>query len=380
MHINTAIIAAFVLIGAGPLSAQDAAPAAAATGTDYVPARFDPCRRAVLCPDPLTLDTEQVPLASNFRAPDELPKPKPKIKKQRTRALVFFRNGRFVQVVHYARSHIARAGGHTFTAAPGDAPWMAQIERPLFVKAAVARALTWEDRQFCGGSLIASGWIVTAAHCLHDYGKDIKTGGYRVRLGLSDIKLGIKGVSYAIDRIVEHPDFPKSPDFYNDIGLIHFAADDQTRLDSDGSRRRIAAIAIDSGTSGKNEVGGREAWFFGWGTTDSQHPSAPLQYGKIKLSPDNRCSNSGIALCGRGVGAHGATQCHGDSGGPLVFDNDHAPFLIGLVSHNTGKQTCGVNEKQGVYTRVAAYRSWIEGYTGPLRSPPRVVEPRPAAE
>lgn len=369
--------AGLTLLAASPLAAQAAVEDAGAAIPLPSLDPANPCSRVVKCPDPLTLDTADIPVAGGYQAPDA--KPAPQIKSTTSR-IVWIRdpNGRLVRTRLVERA--LRAGGHTFTARPGDAPWMAQIERPVFVKAAVARALTWEDRQFCGGSLIARGWIVTAAHCLNDYGKDIKSAGYRVRLGLSDIQSGLQGISYAIDQIVEHPDFPKSHEYYNDIGLIHFTADDRTRADAGGTRRRVAAIAVDAAPFGVRQIAGNEAWFYGWGTTDSQHPSAPLQYGKIKLAGDRVCSNPGIALCGRGVGARGATQCHGDSGGPLVFNDNDAPLLIGLVSHNTGKQDCGVNEKQGVFTRVAAFRLWIEGYTGPLPSPPRVLERRPQAE
>ena len=44
-------------------------------------------------------------------------------------------------------------------------------------------------------------------------------------------------------------------------------------------------------------------------------------------------------------------------------------MLVGLVSHNKGHQKCGANDREGVFTRVAAYRGWIQGYTGPLRWP-----------
>jgi secreted trypsin-like serine protease len=54
----------------------------------------------------------------------------------------------------------------------------------------------------------------------------------------------------------------------------------------------------------------------------------------------------------------------------------NVPVLVGLVSHNVGKQTCVVNQKQGIYTRVASARDWIQGYTGRLPSAPTAVQRR----
>jgi hypothetical protein len=120
------------------------------------------------CPDPLAIDSQETLLARGILPPDAKP-PKPK-KPKVERTLVLFQNGKILQVKKRSRK---RVGGNAFVAAPGSAPWMAQLQRPLYVKAATSRALNWDDRQYCGGSLIAPGWIVTAAHCLTEYGSDI---------------------------------------------------------------------------------------------------------------------------------------------------------------------------------------------------------------
>jgi Trypsin len=324
-----------------------------------------PCKMgSERCPDPLAIDREETQLAGEILPPDAKP-PKPK-KPKASRKLVLFKDGKIIQIKKRRRM---RVGGNAFVAAPGSAPWMAQLQRPLYLKAATSRQLNWDDRQFCGGSLIAPGWIVTAAHCLTDYGTDIKTAGYRVRLGMSDIRTGLQAVSYRITEIHAHPGYKPELNYYNDIALVRFAAD---RATVGSAQAWVQAIAVDPAPPGPHVLGGKEAWFYGWGTTNSQQPSASLLYGKIRLETTG-CTQSAIALCGRGVGVRGSTQCHGDSGGPLVRWEGTVPVLVGLVSHNQGKQTCGVNQKQGVYTRLAGYRSWIEGFTGRLRRPPQPV-------
>jgi hypothetical protein len=371
------VIAAALLLAASAVSAQVITPqpvgqedqdlAGPAEEEETTSSRRNPCRyNSSRCPDPTTLDSEPSLVSTNLPAPDAKPEPPRKVFV--TRRLVLFQNGKLIQIKTTRTAHYA--GGNTWVAKPGDAPWMAQIQRPVFVRNLANRMLQWDDRQFCGGAKIAPGWIVTAAHCLNDSGVDIRAAGYRVRLGMTDIRDGRIGASYKIVRVIQHPNYGKPTRFSNDIALIQYASDAET------ARARpswIETIAIDTAQPGAKSYGGKEAWFFGWGVTNNQRPSAELRYGKIKLQPDSGCSTPLIALCGRGEGVRGSTQCHGDSGGPLVVHQGRVPILVGLVSHNAGKQTCGVNEKQGVYTRVAAARGWIEGYTGRLPQPARRI-------
>jgi len=107
------------------------------------------------------------------------------------------------------------------------APWQAELysnftgwtgkdlKRPQYAR---------EER--CGGSLIASGWVLTAAHCID---QDQVDRGWRVRLGTLDARDG--GVTYRIDRLVTHPNYrPETKDGppLNDLALVHFVADQQT--------------------------------------------------------------------------------------------------------------------------------------------------------
>jgi hypothetical protein len=322
------------------------------------------------CPDPTKLDTEPTLISHDLPEPGTKPVlPKRRCSKPSSK-LVLFQDGKIIQI---KKRRMCHAGGNTWVARSGDAPWMAQIQRPVFVRNLANRMLQWDDRQFCGGAKIAPGWIVTAAHCLNDSGVNIQTAGYRVRLGMNNIRDGRVGASYRIVRVIQHPNYGRPSRYSNDIALIQYASDAETAR---AKPSWIETIAIDTVQPGAKYYGGKEAWFFGWGVTNSQRPSALLRYGKIKLQPDGGCKNALIALCGRGEGASGSTQCHGDSGGPLIVHQGRVPVLVGLVSHNTDKQTCGVNREQGVYTRVAAYRDWIQGYAGRLPVPPVPIQRR----
>lgn len=57
-------------------------------------------------------------------------------------------------------------------------------------------------------------------------------------------------------------------------------------------------------------------------------------------------------ICAGDFGVGGKDSCQGDSGGPLSANGT----LYGIVSWGMG---CGQPEYPGVYTNVAALRSWI---------------------
>jgi secreted trypsin-like serine protease len=68
-------------------------------------------------------------------------------------------------------------------------------------------------------------------------------------------------------------------------------------------------------------------------------------------------SIKGGMLCA-GLPRGSVDACQGDSGGPLVWRNQETgPVLVGVVSFGEG---CARPLKYGVYTRVSAYRDWID--------------------
>ncbi len=381
------VLAITLLIGAHHLAAQDVAqvpppaPAAAATppsasDPDDVDPRaredtddgkkstLDPCYDDWRCPDPLAGEGSITAADYSIHAPDYRP---PAFKSSVTIRRCVKQRGGKNKCFTLIRRQVRMARG--FTPKPGAAPWQVQLQRPAQLLKVTRRTLDWEDRLECGGSLIAWGWVVTAAHCIDDLGANIKDAGYRIRLGVSNIQAGVEGASYKIVDAVVSPKYDDKG-YFSDIALIHFAADEQT----DRSKRAwVQLITVDPQPPWFDRGAGSHAYFYGWGQTEAKRPSAMLQMGVVALQPSARCARSTIALCASGVGSNWAAQCHGDSGGPLVVFENKVPTLIGIVSHNVGKVECGSNKAPGVFTRIAPFKTWIEQHTGPL------PKPRPAA-
>jgi hypothetical protein len=370
---TTFVAAALMLIGSA-VGAQviTPQPVGSKDGDLAKPASKNPCVADWMrCPDPMTLDTRPTLLSSDLPAPDAKPEKPPRDYSVR-RKLVLFQNGKLIQIKTTQDS--GYVGGTTWVVKAGAAPWMAQIQRPLYVQRFTSDRLQWDVRHFCGGAKIAPGWILTAAHCVTDQGIDIRAIGYRVRLGMTDIRDGRSGASYKIVRVIPNPNYGRPTKWSNDIALVQYAADAETAR---ADRSWIETIAIDADRPETKPHGGKEAWVYGWGKANDGNTSALLRYGKIKLQPDSNCNNPLIALCGRGEGAQWSSQCKGDSGGPLIVHYGKVPVLVGLVSNNQGKaQACGENVRQGYYTRVASARDWIQGYTGRLPQAPVLIQRR----
>ncbi|XP_005365933.1 cationic trypsin-3 [Microtus ochrogaster] len=193
----------------------------------------------------------------------------------------------------------------------------------------------------CGGSLINSQWVVSAAHC---YNSRIQ-----VRLGEHNIDV-LEGGEQFIDaaEIIRHPKYNKKT-YDNDIMLIKLKS-------SAALNSRVSIVSLPSSCPSA----GTKCLVSGWGNTRSSGTKMPsvLQCLDVPVLSNSSCKSSYPGKITSNMFCLGFLEgrkdsCQGDSGGPVVCNGK----LQGVVSWGDG---CASKGKPGVYTKVCKYVSWIQ--------------------
>lgn len=217
----------------------------------------------------------------------------------------------------------------------------------------------------CGGSLIASTWVLTAAHCLAGVQQD----QVEVFAGLTSLSQRSDLTKLPIASIFVKPDFDATR-YVNDVSLIQLAAPVTT---SPQLRAIAVPVSQDAATW---PAPGTSATITGWGTQGEtgSHNSDQLLSATVQVLADaaGPCGQYGGSYVGSsqlcvGTPAGGVDTCQGDSGGPLVVDVNGSATLAGVTSVGTG---CAQAAYPGLYTRTAAMVPWIAQYVELATAPP----------
>lgn len=221
-------------------------------------------------------------------------------------------------------------------------------------------SLTYNHRFECGGSIIDTFLIITAAHCV--LGKTPKffrvTAGEHNRTGfLTDPDyLDTRGNGTRQTRI---PKYIYTHEAYNEASL-----------ENDVALMVLNEPFVFGSSIDKIELPEQDQQFqgfltaSGWGATEERGPvTAILQKARLPIVRIERCSMEYTKI-GRVItnnmicaGQAGLDACEGDSGGPGFCEQDGARILCGVVSKGFG---CGRMGYPGIFTRVANYIDWID--------------------
>ena len=240
-------------------------------------------------------------------------------------------------------------------------PWMVYLDQGR-------QEIDLGDNQYCGGTLIAPTWAMTAAHCItHESLDPLITTVVIGRHAKSD---DTSGERIQAKRILVNPEYASRGD---DVALIELE-----RAPENAQPVKIAGPA---------ETGlwtdGTAATILGWGaTSEGGSGSDVLKEAQVPIVGDADCGrayddpswgwNADIMVCA-GYPQGGTDTCQGDSGGPLVVPApDGAWRQVGITSFGEG---CAEPGYPGVYSEVAgpALRDWVAGYV-----PEAIGAPAPA--
>ncbi len=195
---------------------------------------------------------------------------------------------------------------------------------------------------FCGATLVAKRWAVTAAHCLGD-------APAQVRIGSLDTESG--GEVREVVQQISHPDYGKTGKPTSDIALL--------KLDRDST---LASARVPRALPKRDVV----VRLIGWGAVNAggDQPDT-LQQVDMNWLPRAECDGLTVGdLCIDDPDKPETSACFGDSGGPAVIKGKDGKWqLFGATSRwgGTGGDVC---EGSSVYTSAVFFRPWIEKTIG----------------
>jgi len=209
---------------------------------------------------------------------------------------------------------------------------------------------------FCGGSLISSNTVLTAAHCTAGR----SAGDVRVLVGEHDTSIEDGEFKVNVKQIIEHLDYDSSTTD-NDYALLILEKSVEWT-------ESVQPVCLPAKSSSAYE--NIEAIVSGWGTTSfGGQLSTTLQEVKVDTMTNGECTSddtlyepgvitSNMICAAEKEGNGGKDACQGDSGGPLIAKESSESYsLIGVVSWGYG---CAQADAPGVYSRVTQKLKWIQ--------------------
>ncbi|KAI5633691.1 trypsin domain-containing protein [Phthorimaea operculella] len=251
-------------------------------------------------------------------------------------------------------------------AQPGDFPWHVAILFKI--------PNTNDTRYVCGGNIISRTSIVTAGHCVREFGMTLGPDRIVIVAGVSnhkDVTQPGRQVLMA-EQVILHPNYDDK-EATADLAVI--------KVNRLTFTKYVQPICIWGPVYDKTNLFGHQATVVGFGTTEDDKLSDDLRSMNTMVQNDTTCINSDPGLytpllneftfCAGFGPEFDMNPRNGDSGGGLIVpvvqhDYKLSWFLRGVLSK------CGVSQGQTmcdprfymVYTDVGPHYGWIYHHSG----------------
>ncbi|NP_001166063.1 serine protease [Nasonia vitripennis] len=202
----------------------------------------------------------------------------------------------------------------------------------------------------CGGTLITSRHVVSAAHCFYE----VKLNAIAT-LGSTTLDTADDAVHYSIKKIYIHPKYNHSG-FENDVALLKL--DEEVEFTD---AIQPICLPIQSRRINRKNFVGESAFVAGWGALEFDGTqSNGLREAELRVIRNDKCQNdlrlmniTSNVIC---AGNEKKSPCQGDSGGPLMYRDGSIYYLIGIVSNG---YRCGSGNTPAIFMRATSFTDYI---------------------